>query len=792
MRSINNDLNLTDNGFDNQGIVDAPNDQETSQLPSTNQKNLPGTHNLAKGLPKSPSRNKNTPALGVPNKTNQQNPAKGQKKPEHKKQQNGLENKKNHNDDGNRNPLPGGRTNQKDDRKAKKPEQSKANNIKKGPSGIQNGHNRRKGSTTNPKNKRNQRNLKNVIAPNLNDTSNQSILKRAWLGASMKVKVIVITIVPVLLLATIIIMSIFSGTAAALTASMCSTGNTSSSGSSYSGEDYNGSADTKEFLCKMQPPLGKSTFSWSRGVKPGHKGVDLAAPIGTPIYAVQAGTVVETHDGCPTTSSIKGTCGSSMGNHVKIKHGNGNIYTYYMHMKQNSVKVKEEDKVGKGQLIGLVGSSGRSTGAHLHLTLQVGSNYNTDCTSAINDYFTHKTGYTSNVGVNPSFKNACGSAWEGELTGDSANATNDTTDYTSENSSSSNSNETCCDASGSSSGSSETVEGLPKILTQEFIDGAVASQTKYGVPASLTLAQIVQESSGSSPGNMSELAYKCKNLFGIKGKGTNGSCNYKTSEESGGKSFSIHANFRSYNNYSEGIEDHAKLLTSNYYKKCTTGATTSDDWAKAIKKCGYATDVDYAERLISIMKNYNLYQYDTYTSSNTCILGKGSFDGKIWYYDQTDYQQPYGKYGTIATHGCGPTAMAIAVSSLLGQEHNPIELTNYACSNGYCSAGGTLHSFFSAAAKKYGLTSKQVNKKNKDEIFAALKGGKSIVIAIMGPGTFTRDGHFITLTGSDGDKVFVHDPNNGDGKGYNKLWDFSLIEKEVSTNTSTPFWIISK
>lgn len=190
------------------------------------------------------------------------------------------------------------------------------------------------------------------------------------------------------------------------------------------------------------------------------------------------------------------------------------------------------------------------------------------------------------------------------------------------------------------------------------------------------------------------------------------------------------------------------------------------------------------------MKKYNLYQYDEYTSSGVCTLGKGSFDGKIWYFDQTDYKEPYGSYGTIATHGCGPTAMAIAVSSILKEEHNPVELTNYACSNGYCTNGGTAYAFFGAAAKKYDLKIKQVSKSNSDEIFAALNGGKSIVIVIMGPGKFTSGGHFITLTGSDGNQVFVHDPNNGDGKKYNKLWDFNVIKSEAKG--SSPFWIISK
>lgn len=90
-----------------------------------------------------------------------------------------------------------------------------------------------------------------------------------------------------------------------------------------------------------------------------HSGADIAAPGGTEVRSVQAGVVI--------TSAYSP---SLWGEYVVISHGNG-MTTLYAHMRRGSRKVKEGDVVSKGQLLGLVGSTGLSTGNHLHLTLTV-------------------------------------------------------------------------------------------------------------------------------------------------------------------------------------------------------------------------------------------------------------------------------------------------------------------------------------------------------------------------------------------------------------------------------------
>lgn len=86
----------------------------------------------------------------------------------------------------------------------------------------------------------------------------------------------------------------------------------------------------------------------------GHNGIDLAAAYGTPIRAAAAGEVVE--------SKSSGWNGG-YGQYVKIKHSNG-TYTVYAHLMRNDVGVGEW--VAQGQLVGGMGSTGKSTGNHLH------------------------------------------------------------------------------------------------------------------------------------------------------------------------------------------------------------------------------------------------------------------------------------------------------------------------------------------------------------------------------------------------------------------------------------------
>ncbi len=106
-----------------------------------------------------------------------------------------------------------------------------------------------------------------------------------------------------------------------------------------------------EYGSRMHPILGVEKF---------HNGLDMAAPSGTAILAAYDGDVV--------AAAYSG----SMGNYIMIDHGSG-LYTIYMHC--SALYVSKGQSVSKGQNIAAVGSTGRSTGPHLHFGVRLNGNY---------------------------------------------------------------------------------------------------------------------------------------------------------------------------------------------------------------------------------------------------------------------------------------------------------------------------------------------------------------------------------------------------------------------------------
>lgn len=128
-----------------------------------------------------------------------------------------------------------------------------------------------------------------------------------------------------------------------------SPGSSSGGSRSYSGPSYAG--------YYMRPVNGVR----SQGLH-GHNGVDIAAPIGTPIYASADGEVI---------ISQEGGWNGGYGSYVVIKHGNG-TQTLYAHNSSNAVSVGQ--RVSQGDVVGYVGSTGRSTGAHVHFEVRGATN----------------------------------------------------------------------------------------------------------------------------------------------------------------------------------------------------------------------------------------------------------------------------------------------------------------------------------------------------------------------------------------------------------------------------------
>lgn len=131
---------------------------------------------------------------------------------------------------------------------------------------------------------------------------------------------------------------------------------------------------------------------------------------------------------------------------------------------------------------------------------------------------------------------------------------------------------------------------------------AIEQQKKYKIPASITLAQGLLESGAGQ----SDLARRSNNHFGIK-------CH---SDWRGGRVY--HDDdlrgecFRKYKRVEDSYEDHSKFLKrSRYDRLFQLKITDYKGWARGLQKCGYATDRAYANKLIKVIEDYELYRYDT-------------------------------------------------------------------------------------------------------------------------------------------------------------------------------------
>lgn len=142
-----------------------------------------------------------------------------------------------------------------------------------------------------------------------------------------------------------------------------------------------------------------------------------------------------------------------------------------------------------------------------------------------------------------------------------------------------------------------------------FVPDAQKLQQVKGVPASITLGQIILESSGSFNG-LSGLAFEAKNLFGIKGTGTAGSVNMATTEYVNGQPVTTIAQFASYKTYYDSMLDHANLLLTSRYQQYLQNVTNIVDYANGLQEAGYATDPSYATKLLTIIYQYNLWKLD--------------------------------------------------------------------------------------------------------------------------------------------------------------------------------------
>ena len=186
--------------------------------------------------------------------------------------------------------------------------------------------------------------------------------------------------------------------------------------------------------------------------------------------------------------------------------------------------------------------------------------------------------------------------------------------------------------------------------------------------------------------------------------------------------------------------------------------------------------------------NTQIYETDEYSdvfieNGSTCV-----------YFNQADGRWANHPYAGTTSYwaSCGPTSMAMVISTLTGKNITPPTMMDIATQGGYaCNGAGSYHSIVPGLSKQFGLNCQGIGNDAK-KLKQALESGH-LVVALMGKGDFTSNGHFIVLRGitSDG-KVLVNDPSSN--KRTNMSWDFDKFPAQSIkwADKGGPFWVITK
>lgn len=147
------------------------------------------------------------------------------------------------------------------------------------------------------------------------------------------------------------------------------------------------------------------------------------------------------------------------------------------------------------------------------------------------------------------------------------------------------------------------------LFIEEFAPIAVKNYVSHGIPASIKLAQAIHESHWGT----SDLALKANNYFGIKCKTEWDGLTYMHIDDDRDEKGQLRPScFRAYESKLDSWQDHSEFLRYRKYYQQLFTIDNKDyiNWAKGLKKSGYATDPNYDIKLIKIIEQYDLYKFD--------------------------------------------------------------------------------------------------------------------------------------------------------------------------------------
>ncbi len=226
----------------------------------------------------------------------------------------------------------------------------------------------------------------------------------------------------------------------------------------------------------------------------------------------------------------------------------------------------------------------------------------------------------------------------------------------------------------------------------------------------------------------------------------------------------------------DNLSDAVEIFLKKYEGPCSDEACYRAELKNRLKEARAILD-KYGDSN-TVQKAYNedgCSSQNTDSSSSTSLGGYGydikSSTKKMVYYSQTDKkwkndvyssQNPPDPSQTIGSSGCGIVSISMVVETLTDSDFKPPEAAGWAVKNGFRTYdSGTSASALPAAAEKFNLNYSSLGT-NLNEVEKVLKKG-GLVIASVGPGTFTTQGHYIVIRKVDGNKFYIADPLSKDG-----------------------------
>ena len=169
--------------------------------------------------------------------------------------------------------------------------------------------------------------------------------------------------------------------------------------------------------------------------------------------------------------------------------------------------------------------------------------------------------------------------------------------------------------------------------------------------------------------------------------------------------------------------------------------------------------------------------------------------GSLFYYNQGDLRWKeylYGGSDRLSKYGCGPTCVAMIINSFTPHSVTPVEMADWSADNGYYARqSGSYHGLIPGSLSAFGLQVESVTERTVENAAELLRSGH-ILVALMGRGSLTQNGHFIIIAQLAGDgTVFIADPAS-----YNnstKEWELKLLmdELKASYDSGGPLWAVS-